>query len=163
MWAAPMYFDKEGKLQSFVLDKAEPGADFLTWRLTVNPKAVFSDGSPITADDIKGTWDLCAVPSTKHQRADLFLGGIKGFKEVSSGAAKAMSGIVVKNAMSLEITLTAPDPIFDQKIATALIPPVKISQARDAKGEEKQDWWHPKNKVAVSGPSCPSRWTWTRA
>jgi peptide/nickel transport system substrate-binding protein len=155
MWAAPMYFDKEGKLQSFVLDKAEPGADFLTWRLTVNPKAVFSDGSPITADDIKGTWDLCAVPSTKHQRADLFLGGIKGFKEVSSGAAKAMSGIVVKNAMSLEITLTAPDPIFDQKIATALIPPVKISQARDAKGEEKQDWWHPKNKVAVSGPFMP--------
>ena len=25
------------------------------------------------------------MPSTKHQRADLFLGGIDGFKEVTSG------------------------------------------------------------------------------
>ena len=56
---------------------------------------------------------------------------------------------------SLVVTLSAPDPIFDQKIATALIPPVKISQARDANGEQKADWWHPKNKVVVSGPFMP--------
>jgi len=66
-----------------------------------------------------------------------------------------MSGIVVKDATTVVVTLSAPDPIFDQKIATALIPPVKISQARDANGEQKADWWHPKNKVAVSGPFMP--------
>lgn len=155
MWAAPMYFDKAGTLQPYVLSKAEAADDFLKWKLTINPKAVFSDGSPITAEDVKGTWDLCVVPSTKHARADLFLGGIVGYKEVSTGAKKSMSGLVVVNAMTLEVTLTAPDPIFDQKIATALIPPVKISLARDANGEEKTEWWHPKNKVVVSGPFMP--------
>jgi len=155
MWAAPMYFDKEGNLQPYVISRAEPSNDFITWHLSVNTKAVFSDGSPITAEDVKGTWDLCVVPSTKHQRADLFLGGIKGFKEVASGAQKSLSGIVVKDSRTLEVTLSEPDPIFDQKIATALIPPVKISQARDANGEEKKEWWHPKNKVVVSGPFMP--------
>jgi peptide/nickel transport system substrate-binding protein len=78
MWAAPMYFDKAERCSRLVLAKAEPDANFVQWTLTINPKAVFSDGSPITAEDVKGTWDLCAMPSTKHQRADLFLGGIEG-------------------------------------------------------------------------------------
>ena len=155
MWAAPMYFDKSGTLQPLVLAKAEPDANFVQWTLSINPKAVFSDGSPITAEDIKGTWDLCAMPSTKHQRADLFLGGIDGFKEVTSGAKRSMSGIVVKDPKTVVVTLSAPDPIFDQKIATALIPPVKISQVKDENGDQKADWWHPKNKVAVSGPFMP--------
>lgn len=155
MWAAPMYFDKAGVLQPYVLSKAEPDAKFAVWTLTINPKAVFSDGSPITAADVKGTWDLCAVPATKHQRADLFLGGVQGFSEVTSGAKKAMSGIVIKDASTVVVTLSTSDPIFDQKIATALIPPVKISQVLDANGNEKNEWWHPKNKVVVSGPFMP--------
>lgn len=155
MWAAPLYFDKNGTLQPYVLSKAESDASFSQWTLTVSPKAVFSDGSQITADDIKGTWELSAMPSTKHARADLFLGGIKGFKDVTSGKSRAMSGIAVKDAKTVVVTLSAPDPIFDQKIATALIAPVKISQARDAVGTEKAGWWQPQKGVVVSGPFMP--------
>ncbi|OHD28734.1 MAG: peptide ABC transporter [Spirochaetes bacterium GWC2_52_13] len=155
MWAAPMYFDKEGVLQPYVLSKAEADSTYTTWTLTVNPKAVFSDGSPITATDIKGTWDLSARPNTKHARIDLFLGGVNGYLDVSLGKAKAMSGIVVKDEKTLVVTLAGPDPIFDQKIATALIAPVKISQAEDANGNEKTEWWSPKNGVVVSGPFMP--------
>ena len=154
-WAAPMYFDKNGEMQPYVLSDAKPSADFGTWTLTVNPQAVFSDGSPITANDVKGTWDLCVRPGTKHARADLFLGGIKGYEAVSLGNAKEMTGLVVKDASTVVVTLGTPDPIFDQKIATALIPPVKISQAVDAQGNEKPDWWLPENGVAVSGPFMP--------
>ena len=155
MWAAPMYFDKEGVLQPYVLSKAEADSTYTTWTLAVNPKAVFSDGSPITATDIKGTWDLSARPNTKHARIDLFLGGVNGYLDVSLGKAKAMSGIVVKDEKTLVVTLAGPDPIFDQKIATALIAPVKISQAEDANGNEKTEWWSPKNGVVVSGPFMP--------
>ncbi|MDK9707177.1 MAG: ABC transporter substrate-binding protein [Desulforhopalus sp.] len=154
-WAAPLYFDKAGILQPYVLDKAESDPSFSHWTLTISPKAVFSDGSPISAGDLKGTWELCAMPSTGHARADLFLGGIKGFKDVTSGKSTALSGIAVKDARTVVVTLGAPDPIFDQKIATALIAPVKISQARDANGSEKPDWWQPNNGVVVSGPFMP--------
>lgn len=154
-WAAPSYFDQNGKLVNFVISKAAPDAKFTTWTLTINPKAVFSDGSPITAEDVKGTWDLCVVPSTKHQRADIFFSGVVGYNDVSVGKATAMSGIVAKDKSTVVVTLSSPDPIFDQRISSALIAPVKISQARGADGKEKQEWWTPKNKVVVSGPFMP--------
>ncbi len=154
-WAAPMYFDKAGKLTPYVLSSAESDSSFTTWTLVVNPKAVFSDGSAITAKDIVGTWNLSARPATKHARVDLFLGGVKGFDDVKVGNVKDMSGLVIKDDKTIVVTLAGPDPIFDQKIATALIAPVKISQAEDASGQEKADWWMPQNGVAVSGPFMP--------
>jgi peptide/nickel transport system substrate-binding protein len=66
-----------------------------------------------------------------------------------------MSGIVVKDESTVVVTLSTPDPIFDQKIATALIAPVKISLAEDENGNERQEWWTPKNGVVVSGPFMP--------
>lgn len=155
MWAAPMYFDKDTVLQPYVVSEAVPDSTYSKWILTIDPKACFSDGSPITATDVKGTWDLCARPSTMHARVDLFLGGVEGFTDVSLGKAKEMSGLKVINERTLEVTLSRPDPIFNQKIATALIAPVKISQAVDADGREKIEWWHPKNNVVVSGPFMP--------
>ena len=154
-WAAPMYFDAEGNLKPYVFNEWSSNDDCSVWTFKMDPKAVFSDGSPITAEDVKGTWDLMGHPATKHQRIGLFLGGVKGFEEVVNGKAKEMSGIVVKDKQTVEVTLSAPDPIFQQKIATHLICPTKISQSRGADGEEQLEWWHPKNGVVVSGPFMP--------
>jgi peptide/nickel transport system substrate-binding protein len=154
-WAAPMYFDKDGKLTPYVLSSATHDDSFKTWTLTVDPKAVFSDGSKITAEDIVGTWNLCARPATKHARVNLFLGDVEGFNDVVVGKAKDMAGLTVNGDGTVTVKLAVPDPIFDQKIATALIPPVKISQAIDESGAEKGDWWRPENGVVVSGPFMP--------
>jgi len=154
-WASPMYFDAQGELQPYVFNEWSSSDDFTVWTFKIDPAAVFSDGSPITAEDVKGTWDLMAHPATTHQRIGLFLSGVVGFDDVVSGSAREMSGIVVKDAQTVEVTLSAPDPIFHQKIATALIAPTKISQTRGADGEEVLEWWHPKNGVVCSGPFMP--------
>jgi peptide/nickel transport system substrate-binding protein len=155
MWAAPMYFDKDGKMTPYVLSSAESDASYVTWTLKVNPDACFSDGSPITAMDIVGTWNLSSRPATKHARVGLFLGGVEGFRDVTLGNAQDMSGLEIKDESTIIVTLGSPDPIFDQKIATALIAPVKISQAEDASGRENGDWWSPERGVVVSGPFMP--------
>ena len=154
-WAAPMYFDAKGELHPQVFIEWSSNDDFTQWTFKIDPKAVFSDGSPITADDVKGTWDLEAHPATQHARIDLFLGGVEGFTAVSKGEAAEMSGLVAKDAQTVEVNLTAPDPIFFQKVATHLIAPVKISQARGEDGEQKLEWWRPENGVVVSGPFMP--------
>ena len=154
-WAAPMYFDKDGKLTPYVLSEVTSDSKYQVWSLKISPKAVFSDGSPITADDVVGTWNLSARPATKHSRVNLFLGDVVGFEDVSLGKAQDMTGLKVVDARTVEVSLVRADPIFDQKIATALISPVKISQAEDASGNEKQDWWMPQNGVVVSGPFMP--------
>jgi peptide/nickel transport system substrate-binding protein len=154
-WAAPMYFDAKGDLHPMVFMEWSSNDDFTQWTFKIDPKAVFSDGSPITAEDVKGTWDLEAHPATQHARIDLFMGGVEGFTAVSKGEAAEMSGLVAKDAQTVEVNLTAPDPIFFQKVATHLIAPVKISQARGEDGEQKLEWWRPENGVVVSGPFMP--------
>ena len=69
--------------------------DYVTWTLEVNPDAVFSDGSKITAEDVVGTWNLSARPATKHARVNLFLGGVAGFDDVILGNALDMTGLAV--------------------------------------------------------------------
>lgn len=154
-WASPMYFDSNGKIQPYVFSDWSGNADNTVWTFTIAENAVFSDGSPITAEDVKGTWDLCTRPSTQHQRVDLFLSGVVGYDKVSTGKTMEMSGLVIKDSRTIEVTLSKPDPIFYQKLATALIGPVKISQAQDSNGEQITEWWHPKNGVVVSGPFMP--------
>lgn len=154
-WAPPMYFDANGEIHPQVFTEWSSNDDFTKWTFKIDPKAVFSDGSPITAEDVKGTWDLSAHPATGHARIDLFLSGVEGFAAVSKGEAKEMTGLVAKDAQTVEVTLSAPDPIFYQKLATNLIAPVKISQARGEDGEQKLEWWRPENGVVVSGPFMP--------
>jgi peptide/nickel transport system substrate-binding protein len=154
-WAGPMYFDSEGELHPYVFNEWDSNDDFTVWTFKIDPGAVFSDGSPITAEDVVGTWNLCAHPATKHQRVGLFLAGVEGYEEVVSGEAKEMPGLVATDSSTVEMTLTAPDPVFYQRIATNLIGPVKISQAIGPDGEEVPEWWHPKNNVVVSGPFMP--------
>lgn len=154
-WAPPMYFDSESELHPFVISEWASNEDNTVWTFKLNPDAVFSDGSPITAEDVKGTWDLMAHPTTKHQRIDQIFGDVQGFDDVYIGNAKEMSGLVVKDSSTIEVRLSSPNPIFYMGIATNLVSPVKISQALGPDGEEKTEWWHPKNNVVVSGPFMP--------
>ncbi len=71
MWAAPMYYDAKGEIHPQVFTEWISNDDFTQWTFTIDPKAVFSDGSSITAEDVKGTWDLSAHPATAHARIDL--------------------------------------------------------------------------------------------
>ncbi|MBI9104783.1 MAG: ABC transporter substrate-binding protein [Spirochaetales bacterium] len=154
-WASPMYFDENGELQPYVFTEWSSNSDSTVWTFKIADNAVFSDGSPITAEDVVGTWNLSTIPSTRHERVNLFLSGVKGFEDVKNGNGSEMPGLKAKGADTVEVTLSAPDPIFAQKLATALIPPVKISIARGADGEQVPEWWHPDNDVVVSGPFMP--------
>jgi peptide/nickel transport system substrate-binding protein len=154
-WATPMYFDDKGEIHPYVFTKWTSSADGSQWDFEIDPKAKFSDGSLITAASVKGSWELAAVPSTKHQRVDQVLSGVVGYQSVSSGRGAAMEGLVVTGDHSLRVHLSAPDPIFFMKIANALVPVVKPEQARGADGQEVSEWWHPDNKVVVSGPFMP--------
>ena len=154
-WASPMYYDAAGELHPYVFTEWDSNEDFTVWTFTIDSRAVFSDGSPITAEDVKGTWDLCAVPTTRHQRVGNFFSGVVGYDEVTGGTAMQMSGIVAKDASTVEVTLSFPDPVFYQRIASSMISPVKASQAVGPDGQEVLEWWRPENGVVTSGPFMP--------
>ena len=151
-WAAPMYFDSEGKINPYVFTTWEPSEDGKVWTFKLDPKATFSDGSKITAEDVKGSWNVSATPSTKNQRADQVLSKVVGYAEVSNGAATEISGIATPDEGTVVVTLGAADPIFFMRVANHIAPITKASQSRGADGQEVVDWYMPDNSAVYSGP-----------
>ena len=151
-WAAPMYFDSKGELHPYVFTSWEPAADNKSWTFKIDPKAVFSDGSKITAEDVKGSWNVSAMPNTKNQRADQVLSKVAGYADVSAGKAKEISGIAAPDEGTVVVTLADADPIFFMRLANHIAPITKASQSRGEDGEEVADWYMPDSGAVCSGP-----------
>ena len=151
-WASPMYFDSEGKIHPYVFTSWESSEGNKVWTFKIDPKATFSDGSKITAEDVKGSWNVSAMPNTKNQRADQVLSKVAGYAEVSSGGAKELSGVATPDEGTVVVTLSEADPIFFMRLANHIAPITKASQSRGEDGEEIADWYMPDNGAVYSGP-----------
>jgi peptide/nickel transport system substrate-binding protein len=154
-WASPMRFDAEGKIHSYVFASWEPNADSTVWTFKIDPAAKFSDGSAITAADVKGSWELAAMPATTNQRVAQVLAGVAGYADVTGGTANALSGVATPDESTVVVTLGAADPIFFMRLANHIAPITKVSQSRGADGNENPDWYMP-GSVIVSGPFKPT-------
>ncbi len=102
--------------------------DGLTFTFTIQPNATFSDGTDVTADDVKFTIEGILNPATASQNASKFT-AIIGAPEFTGsgtsptngtpasgtpfvGAATGVSGIEVVDPKTLRITLFQPDASF---------------------------------------------------
>lgn len=149
--ASAMYFNEKGEIQPYVIVEWTPNADFTQWSFKLDPNARFADGSPVTTADVKGSWELSAMPATKNQRIDQVLANVAGYGAVKDGTATDVSGIVADADGTLTVNLSGPDPIFFQRLANHIAPIVKVSVARGADGNEVADWFLGANG-ATSGP-----------
>ncbi|WP_105382697.1 ABC transporter substrate-binding protein [Neorhizobium alkalisoli] len=151
-WASPMYFDEKGEIHPYVFTSWTPSQDGKVWTFKIDPKASFSDGSKITSEDVKGSWNVSAMPTTKNQRADQVLSKVAGYGEISSGKATELSGVATPDAGTVVVTLSETDPIFFMRVANHIAPITKASQSRGSDGAEIQDWYMPDNGAVYSGP-----------
>lgn len=121
----PFVLDKEGKLLPGVCTKWEVSADGLKYTLTMDPQAKFSDGSQVTAADLKFSWEYLTDPTTKSGTASYVTAPIVGYADMLAGKAKELSGLVAKDAATLEITLTKPYTPFIKALSTFIAGVVK--------------------------------------
>lgn len=77
----------------------------------------FHDGSPMTAEDVKFSWERAASPETESNTAATYLGDIVGVSEVIAGEATEIRGVRVIDDHTLEVTLDAPKAYFLSKLA----------------------------------------------
>ncbi len=150
-WASPMYFDAEGKIHPYVFTSWE-SSDSKVWTFKLDPEATFSDGSKITAADVKASWEVSAMANTKNQRADQVLSKVAGYADVTGGSAKELSGVATPDEGTVVVTLADVDPIFFMRLANHIIPIAKATQVRGEDGEEVTDWYMPENGAVYSGP-----------
>ena len=82
--------------------------------------AVFQDGTPITARDIKAYWEHGAMPlnSVAWGGANQSLGVIEGWDKLRNGDVTEAEGLVALDDHTLEVTTAAPFPTWPLTMAS---------------------------------------------
>ncbi len=120
-----------------VADSWETNDDLTSWTFHLNPSAAYSDGTPITAAEVKWTWDWYANPNSGSIGSDVIVNNVVGYEAVRNGEAESIEGIVVVDPQTITFNLTATDPVFLAKAAsyqTGVLKPENV-QAGGA------EWW----------------------
>ena len=149
LYVPVMYFDKDLVLKPGIFKSWESNKEATEWTFKLDTRAKFSDGTPVTIADVKGTWEIQSNPDNNVGRAAGYFGNIKGFDDMKNKKATEMSGLVAVDATTLKVSLVKPDPVFHYRIATTHTNPINVAQYKKFKFT---DWWMPQNKPPVTGP-----------
>jgi peptide/nickel transport system substrate-binding protein len=150
----PMYFDVNLEIQPLIFESWTSNEDSTVWTFKIDGRAQWSDGTPITASQVKGSWEIMADPLAENTRIADYMKDVEGFDQVLSLAETEASGLVVVDDNTLEVRLVASDPVFHWRVATIHMAPVKVEEARDDIGF----FWRPENNPACSGPYLLEQW-----
>lgn len=100
-------------------------------------EAVWSDGKPITADDVVWSWERVRDPRTGSVYSEM-MNAVKEVKAVDSH--------------TLSVELKNPAPYFLGLITYPVFAPVPRHVIERLKGEKKEDLWVRPENIVVSGP-----------
>ena len=82
----------------------------------IRPDAVFHDGKPVTAEDVRWSLERATNPLTEAPNVDQYLGDIVGVDEKLAGDALQISGVRVINERTIEITIDQAKAFFLAKL-----------------------------------------------
>ena len=155
VWLPPFVADPDANLTPGTCTSFDVSDDGLTYTLNVNPEVKWSDGSQFTAQDIKAWIEYVVSPD--HIEAPWVppnYSGIVGYQAVFDGTAAEMDGLVVVDDFTLEINLSAADPLFKFKVlANYNSATAKAEQAR----ADSEGWWWA-NDALATGPYIIESW-----
>ncbi len=128
--------------ESYLLDD-----DGVTYVFNLRKGLKFSDGSPLTAADVKWSWERALRESTATSRANDVLGWILGAADVKDSGGELI-GVEVVDESSIRVRLKAPRPDFLWLLADPI--------ASVLKRENVEDWayrWTQFSSMLRSGRS----------
>ncbi len=124
--------DDNGNPIPDLADKWEISPDNLTYTYYLRPNLKFSDGSPLTAEDVAFTLTLLNDPAYAAGNVDFSNIVIKGTDEYKNGNATSISGIKVINPTTIQITTEKLNPLSLTTLGGSV-----ISKAYYGKGYQK--------------------------
>ena len=90
------------------------------WTIKLREDAVFQDGTPITAADIKAYWEHGALPlnNVAWGGASQSLGVIEGWENLRNGYVTEAEGLVALDDHTLQVTTVVPFPTWPLSMAS---------------------------------------------
>lgn len=96
-----------GEVIGVLAERWEVSANGLVWEFGLVEGVTFSDGTPLTAHDVKRSIErVVAVDATAVPAARLDV--VLGFEAMAAGSAEALSGLLVVDDATLQVLLTEP-------------------------------------------------------
>ena len=145
LYAGLTRLDEAGEPYPSLASGWEISADGLTYEFTLRPGLRFSDGSPLTADDVRRSWLRLLDPETGASAPDV-LNVIAGSAERLAGeVGEDDVGILATDERTLVVTLRHPAAYFLQILATPsafVVPPAA----------DGSDAWQTPDAFVGSGP-----------
>ncbi|WP_377867126.1 ABC transporter substrate-binding protein [Bacillus sp. R86525] len=103
IFASLVSTDKQGKPTPELAEKWDISSDQLTYTFHLRKDLKFSDGSPLTADDVAFTLTLLHDKAYEGDK-DIAQYAVKGGKEYKEGKANSIEGIQVVDPQTIKIT-----------------------------------------------------------
>ncbi|CAO3433691.1 ABC transporter substrate-binding protein [Azospirillum endophyticum] len=103
--------DSKGSILPGLATAWEASDDARRWRLTIRDGVVFHTGRPLTAADVKRSFEA-ALGGEGANFAVLALSKVRGFRELRAKTATELSGITVIDDRTLEVVCDEPCAIF---------------------------------------------------
>ena len=136
-----------------LIEDYDISTDGLKYHFTLRDDVVFSDGTPLTADDVKFTFErMLSLPDS--EQADYAV-TIDGAEDVLSGDANELRGITVDDKTHFTITLSKPFSGFLAQLctpSTCILSRSVVTKAGDGFGIEC-------DKTIGTGPYKITSWT----
>lgn len=127
--------------------------DGLTYNFTLRSGLVFSDGTPLTANDVKYTFTrMLALPDSVQTD---YAASIAGADAVMDGTATELEGITVIDDTHFTVTLSEPFAGFLYELATASCSIMSEKNVEEAGDQFGLDC----SKTIGSGPYVVTSWT----
>ena len=108
--------DPELQIAPDLAESWDVSADGRVYTFHLRPGAVFHDGKPVTAGDVRWSLERATNPLTESPVVDQYLGDIVGVKEKLAGDAATISGVRVIDDQTIEITIDEAKSYFLAKL-----------------------------------------------
>jgi len=115
--------DPNGSLAQGVALAYDVTDDGLSYIIHLDPEAIFHDGTPVTAADVKAAWEFASNPDYLPSwggAADRVFKVIEGYPAVLDGSASEASGLEAIDDNTLRINLGTLDVLFPYKLGSTL-------------------------------------------
>lgn len=109
-------FDTDIQVVPDIAERWDVSADGTVFTFHLRADARFHDGTTVTAEDFKYSWERALSPDTESPTASTYLGDIVGAAAMLDGTASSVAGIEVLDPRTLRVTIDAPKPYFIFKL-----------------------------------------------
>jgi ABC-type transport system substrate-binding protein len=153
VFMTPLLLTKDNELVPWLATAFEANADNTVFTVHLDPRAVWSDGQPVTAQDFKAWYDWVARPD-QQSAVFLVLDSVQGFAAVADGTAETIEGIVAVDDQTLEFHLIRPEGLFAERLA---IPQAAVGRLEQYQGQALESWIGENvSNLIVNGPFKPT-------